>query len=422
MLQRLNNLYQDHVVKNTDYAFGINQRSRSQNGKTLTILVVSESYAQGHGTAQSAITLLQNLPSHSSSYLLLAGEITNDLSFYNTTPISAHPLKHRFSTFRFLWRFAGIWSFLDRQLIQVKISRIKPDIIIVNGFGSSKLWASIRRSIPKNVKTIAISRESPRHFIEYNQSSDASKKLYTFLSGFNNIIFVSAKLRDEWTTILPPHKAYLLHNCCNEESLRDYLINNYTSKQSLRSQHELDKRSPILLSVGSIENRKGQIDLFMASEEIASFFPNFCIVCIGNYKTKKSQQFVELVRQSTYAKHFIFAGHHDIVWPWYFVSDILLFTSRAEALPRVILEAMATMLPVISTNVDGIPELIEDNKSGLLYTPGDINTLVNLVKKLTCDKEMAATIANNAYERYWHCFSSVDQKKRLEDVIKQVLS
>ena len=54
-----------------------------------------------------------------------------------------------------------------------------------------------------------------------------------------------------------------------------------------------------------------------------------------------------------------------------------MFPSRAEALPRAILEAMLTKVPIISTTVDGITELVQDNKSALLYSPGDIDSLAS---------------------------------------------
>ncbi len=57
-------------------------------------------------------------------------------------------------------------------------------------------------------------------------------------------------------------------------------------------------------------------------------------------------------------------------------ADVLAFPSRAEAMPRTILEAMVMKKPIVASDVDGIPELIEDGKTGLLFASGDSQGLL----------------------------------------------
>ncbi len=52
--------------------------------------------------------------------------------------------------------------------------------------------------------------------------------------------------------------------------------------------------------------------------------------------------------------------------------DMLVLTSYWEGLPRVCLQAMAAGLPIVATNVDGIPEAVQDGSNGFLLQPGDI--------------------------------------------------
>ncbi|MGC8658598.1 MAG: glycosyltransferase [Desulfomonilaceae bacterium] len=66
-------------------------------------------------------------------------------------------------------------------------------------------------------------------------------------------------------------------------------------------------------------------------------------------------------------------------------SDILALPSYTEGSPNVVKEAMATALPVISTTVGGIPELICHNRTGLLYKPGDIGALQDCLSRLVSD-------------------------------------
>ena len=60
---------------------------------------------------------------------------------------------------------------------------------------------------------------------------------------------------------------------------------------------------------------------------------------------------MQRIKSSKYCKHFLFVGQVDNVWPWYLAANLFVFPSRAEALPRAILEAMLTKVPIISTTV-----------------------------------------------------------------------
>ena len=66
-------------------------------------------------------------------------------------------------------------------------------------------------------------------------------------------------------------------------------------------------------------------------------------------------------------------------------SDAMVFPTHAEGLPRVVIEAMATGLPVISTRVSGIPELLEPD---MMLTPGDTQGLARRIVALIDDDEL----------------------------------
>jgi glycosyltransferase involved in cell wall biosynthesis len=68
-------------------------------------------------------------------------------------------------------------------------------------------------------------------------------------------------------------------------------------------------------------------------------------------------------------------------------------------MPMSVIEAMAAGLPVISTTVGGIPELIEDGVDGLLYTPGDVETLAEKISFLLEDKDARIRIGKKAREK-----------------------
>src|SRR6266436_6648369 len=76
-----------------------------------------------------------------------------------------------------------------------------------------------------------------------------------------------------------------------------------------------------------------------------------------------------------------------------------------DNLPTVIMEAMATGLPVISTGVGGIPEMVVDNETGFLVQPGDAVALTGAIEKLTNDRSLGHKLGQAGYERAQTLFS-----------------
>ena len=83
----------------------------------------------------------------------------------------------------------------------------------------------------------------------------------------------------------------------------------------------------------------------------------------------------------------------------YEAADALCLPSRKEALPMVVLEAMAFSLPVIATPVGGIPDLVEDGVTGLLIEPGDVHGLAKAIRFLAEDPDQRTKIGEAARAR-----------------------
>jgi len=80
------------------------------------------------------------------------------------------------------------------------------------------------------------------------------------------------------------------------------------------------------------------------------------------------------------------------------VSSLLVIPSRMESIPQVIKEAFYLKVPIVATNVGGIPELIENDVSGILVPPNDPNQLLKAVNDLLGDKETAKRFAESGYD------------------------
>jgi glycosyltransferase involved in cell wall biosynthesis len=80
---------------------------------------------------------------------------------------------------------------------------------------------------------------------------------------------------------------------------------------------------------------------------------------------------------------------------YYAAADIFVCCSRVESFPRVILEALAARLPIVTTPVYGIAEQVRENESALFYPPGDVASLARAIDRLIENPTLTKRLAAN---------------------------
>lgn len=386
------------------------------------VLIVAEQFNEPHGSALSAIDLLRSIQSVQSKDILSEYPIPPGAYLHQTASHSwSKPYRLRFLKGKLLELALTFLKRAHQLRIRWWLMHENFNIVIVNGFGSRILWEKVKSSIPNDLILAVISRESPRHFDSGDRCSTLQEQI-EFLSSFNTHIFVSDKLRNEWIQVarLSPKTTYYLPNCCEEKPLLN-IRRNENRKCILRARYNIQKDVPLLLNVGTLELRKGQQDLIPLARYLESRYQDFFIVCVGFDATKEGSNLRRGIEKSPIGRFFLFPGVSESVVEWYSEADILVFTSRAEAMPRTILEAMASSLPIVSTNVDGIPELIEHKKDGYLYSPGDVQSLIDCVEILLANPNIANKISASARRKYVHNFSQKRHHERLEDILFEII-
>ena len=88
------------------------------------------------------------------------------------------------------------------------------------------------------------------------------------------------------------------------------------------------------------------------------------------------------------------------------IADLGLFTSETESFCLGILEAMCFACPSVATRVGGIPEVIEDNVTGIMRPSGDAYSLANAVEKLIREPMLRSTQGRAAKQRAYELFSA----------------
>ena len=110
----------------------------------------------------------------------------------------------------------------------------------------------------------------------------------------------------------------------------------------------------------------------------------------------------------------IFAGsrHHDDIPLWMAAADALVLTSRSEGMPNVIREALACGLPVIATDVGACREMLEDEPSCRLVSPGDADAVAGAVRRVLKERVDRESLATRHRRHTWE-----DQARQILDLM-----
>ena len=106
--------------------------------------------------------------------------------------------------------------------------------------------------------------------------------------------------------------------------------------------------------------------------------------------------------------------------PVYAQMDVLLLTSRRDPFPRVIMEAMCHGIPVVSTRVDGIPEMVEDGTTGFLAEAEDADGLASAAERLLQDEGLRRRMGAAGRERAQKLFSPAAYVGAMMDLYRRL--
>lgn len=101
-------------------------------------------------------------------------------------------------------------------------------------------------------------------------------------------------------------------------------------------------------------------------------------------------------------------------------ADVFVLPSLAEGIPVVLMEAMASGVPCVSSPVNGIPELIEHEVNGLLAAPGDVDALTLQLRRLLEDKALRERLAGAGMQQIWRRFNLNDNVARLAGLFREL--
>jgi L-malate glycosyltransferase len=138
-----------------------------------------------------------------------------------------------------------------------------------------------------------------------------------------------------------------------------------------------------VIQVARLDYLKDHATAVRAIERAARSCPGIRLILAGDGPERGAIE--GLVRQRALGEHVRLIGQRDDVPRLLAASDIVLLTSISEGIPLTLIEAMAAGLPVISTRVGGVAEIVVDGQTGLLTPPGDDGSLAERIVRLAVD-------------------------------------
>jgi glycosyltransferase involved in cell wall biosynthesis len=131
----------------------------------------------------------------------------------------------------------------------------------------------------------------------------------------------------------------------------------------------------VVLFVGRVEPQKGIAELVDAFERVRRRVPNTMLVLVGDCAPRSAV----LARVARWGASVRLLGPlpQQSVASWMGACDVLALPSWAEGTPNVVLEALASGRPVVATRVGGIPDVLNDDRAGLLVPPRDVRSLAD---------------------------------------------
>lgn len=166
--------------------------------------------------------------------------------------------------------------------------------------------------------------------------------------------------------------------------------------------HGIEPGSPIIGIIGNIKEWKGQDVVVRATARLRERWPNIRCLLVGDTEVDRfyEERLRSLVVEKNLQGNVIFTGYQPNVADYLNVMNVVIHASvLPEPFGRVLLEAMAMKKPVIGARGGAVPEIIVDEDTGLMFTPGDDAELAQEVAGLLEDSARAKQMGESGYKR-----------------------
>lgn len=252
----------------------------------------------------------------------------------------------------------------------------------------------------------------------WNIDSVTSSDILSALEMSQKVIFPAKYLENIYESLVEPGRRHTIYCTIEMEMIDKYRAEN--SRNEVRKTLGISDDEVVFLQVGTVTKRKAQMSTlkaFKIAYDKYKFRKNISLCFVGARSFRSGEhEYIDEIKNYILENRLeesvkIYSVHEDIN-NYFIAADVLVHPSINEVLPLSILEACYFELPVIVSNLDGMPEVIKNGVDGLLVNPYDINTIVDSMIELISNTEKRKIMGKNARQRVidQHAISGFDKK------------
>jgi glycosyltransferase involved in cell wall biosynthesis len=294
-----------------------------------------------------------------------------------------------------LWEFFGVkglrkfggYLYILSLLWYLWRRRAAYDIIHIHGFSYHTFTAALagrwfgRKTV---VKLANSGRDSDIRKMHNNYELALSEYMLPTALTCNQFVAVNRRVVDEIINSgVPPAKVIELGNGIEYERIipkKDYALH-----------------SPArIIFIGRLHEQKDLNTLLSAFRRLEKLYRtgNLCLQLLGDGPQR--EELVALAECLGIIRQVKFLGRSERVMDYLSQADIFVLPSRAEGLSNALLEAMSCALPVVVSKIPGNTDIVEHDKTGLLFTPGDPESLAQSLQALVNQSELRQRLGRAA--------------------------
>ncbi len=289
------------------------------------------------------------------------------------------------------------------------------DTILERRRFDSKVVPELRSLVAKRGVDLIWTNSVKSHFLVRWAGLNRSRKWVAFHHGYTT---VDAKMRiynqlDRWSLrtanqVFTSSAAFIAeleqsnvhrdHIHVQHMPIRPFVPVPEEQKAELRRQLRLTDGTRVLLSVGRLSREKGHADLIQAMPKIVELAANSPLRLVIVGEGSERPRIEELRRNLRLTDVVTLTGQQDNVNRYYSIADVFLLPSHSEGCPNVLLEAVAAGVPVVATEVGGIPEVVTNGRDAILVKKHDQAGLAAATAQILQDRELRDRLVSSARE------------------------
>lgn len=221
------------------------------------------------------------------------------------------------------------------------------------------------------------------------------EKMLKFLTDSFIAVSKSELKQGENSNFLDFNKTSIISNGINLDLFNNEL-DNLDNYEPANISNKLSENDFIIGNISRFDKQKGHIYLINSFEKLVSEKSNCKLLLVGDGPLRAEIE--SLVYKKKLNNKVIFLGYRNDIPKIIKMFDIFVFSSLGEGLPFVLLEVLASKVPIVATNVSGNNDIIKDGYNGLLAAPCDSEDLFKKIVKMINEKEKWDKYKDNGFE------------------------